>query len=142
MQPREKGKSTGNLLVDLAIYALLDVQSAPALPNSRPAARVLTTVTSRPEPSSGITDTGQKAMGIDQGLPTVDDMPDVDIVALSAEHCRMRLGDRAQTLRPGDKLWLTPYDIGTCTNLFDSLYGMRDGVLDRIWPIAARGRYR
>lgn len=138
------GIETLNGITELRLgrYALVDGYSAPAWPNLRPAARVLTTVTSCPELSMGITDTGQKAMGVDQGLPTIDDRPDIRVLGLSAEHCRLHLENRAQPLNPGDTLWLTPFDIGTCANLYDMLYGMRDGTLDLVWPISARGHYR
>lgn len=113
------------------------------LSSLRPAARVLTTMTSRPEPGLGIADTGQKAMGMDLGLPTVDEIPGVDVIGLNAEHCRLRLGDEtAEQLKLGDKLWLTPWDISTCANLYDTLHVAHEGKLMLTWPIAARGHYR
>ena len=124
-------------------YALMDARSSTRLPDLRPAVRVLTTVTSRPEPGMAITDTGQKAIGVDSGLPVVSDMPGVVADRLSAEHCRLLLdSDAARHLAPGDKLWLTPWDSAACANLYDYLHVMRDGRLEAVWPIAARGHYR
>ncbi|MDH3604042.1 MAG: alanine racemase [Candidatus Tectomicrobia bacterium] len=124
-------------------YALMDARHRQALPNLHSAARVLTTVTSRPEPDTAITDSGQKAVGVDLGLPTADDLPHAEVVGLSAEHCRLRLDEQtASRLNPGDKVWLTPWDMDTCVNLYDNLYVARQGKLDLVWPVAARGRYR
>lgn len=124
-------------------YALMDARSSVRFPDLRPAARVLTTVTSRPEPGMAIADAGQKAIGVDSGLPVVSDMPGVVADRLSAEHCRLLLdGDAARHLAPGDKFWLTPWDSAACANLYDYLHIVRHGKLEAVWPIAARGYYR
>jgi D-serine deaminase-like pyridoxal phosphate-dependent protein len=76
-------------------------------------------------------------------LPTLDDFPQAEVVGLSAEHCRLRLDEQtASHLNPGDKIWLTPWDMDTCVNLYDNLYVARQGKLDFVWSVAARGRYR
>lgn len=124
-------------------YALMDARYGQYLSTLRPAARVLTTVTSRPEPGTAITDAGQKAVSIDLGLPTVVDVPGASAAGLSAEHCRLHLdGDAEHKVALGQKIWLIPWDIGTCVNLYDSLYAVRHGVVERVWPVAARGHYR
>jgi 3-hydroxy-D-aspartate aldolase len=129
--------------VRLGTYAIMDAGHAPYAPSLHPAAHILTTVTSCPEPGTAITDAGQKAVGIDLGLPVVRDRPGISAMALSAEHCRLGLADDVQgTVALGDRLWLTPWDIGTCMNLYDAVYGARRGRLEVVWPISARGRYR
>lgn len=129
--------------VRLGSYALMDARHAPYYAHLQPAAHVLTTVTSRPEPGTAITDAGQKAVGIDLGLPVVTDRPDLSAVGLSAEHCRLRVADdRHAAIDLGDRLWLTPWDVGTCTNLYDAAYGARHGRLEVVWPLSARGQYR
>jgi D-serine deaminase-like pyridoxal phosphate-dependent protein len=100
-------------------------------------------VTSRPEPGTAIVDAGQKAIGLDTGLPVAQDIPGVTAIELSAEHGRLRLQEESDSkLAPGDKLWLTPWDIGTCVNLYDYIHAVRDGTLEVVWDVAARGRYR
>ncbi len=39
-------------------------------------------------------------------------------------------------------VWFVPQDLGTCFNIHDYAYAVRDGRLEAVWPIAARGRYR
>jgi D-serine deaminase-like pyridoxal phosphate-dependent protein len=40
----------------------------------------------------------------------------------------------------GQKLRFTPYHVCTSVNLADELVGVRAGVVEAVWPIAARGR--
>jgi D-serine deaminase-like pyridoxal phosphate-dependent protein len=124
-------------------YALMDYRYAQARPQFKPAARVMATVTSRPEAGTAIVDAGQKAIGSDAGLPVAEAIPGASVVSLSAEHGRLRLPEEADgTVTLGDKLWLTPWDIGTCANLYDYIHAVRDGKLEVVWDVAARGRYR
>lgn len=129
--------------IRLGSYALMDAGHAPYYTQLQPAAHVLTTVTSRPEPGTAIADAGQKAVGIDLGLPVVADRPGLVAVGLSAEHCRLGLAEAEQAaVDLGDRVWLTPWDMETCINLYDAVYGARRGCLEVVWPVAARGQYR
>ena len=137
------GGMAGVTEVPAGAYALLDTRYGSHRPQFTPAARVMTTVTSRPEPGTAIADACQKAVSIDLGLPVASNLPEAAVTSLSAEHCRLRLeGAADSTLRLGDKLWLTPYDMGTCVNLYDYLHAVRDGCLEAVWRVAARGQYR
>jgi D-serine deaminase-like pyridoxal phosphate-dependent protein len=124
-------------------YALMDARYLQSRPQFKAAASVMATVTSRPEPGTAIVDAGQKAVGTDAGLPLVQGLPGVTATALSAEHGRLRLQDDVEsTLKLADKVWLTPWDIGTCANLYDYIHAIRDGHLEVVWDVAARGQYR
>jgi D-serine deaminase-like pyridoxal phosphate-dependent protein len=137
------GDMAGVTEVPAGAYVLLDARYGPHRPQFTQAARVLTTVTSRPDPSTAIADAGQKAVSVDRGLPVVADLPGATVTSLSAEHCRLQLeGAAAETLRLGDTFWLTPYDLGTCVNLYDYIHAVRDGRLEAVWRVAARGQYR
>jgi D-serine deaminase-like pyridoxal phosphate-dependent protein len=137
------GAMAGVTEVLAGTYALMDYRYAQSRPQFKPAARVITTVTSRPEPGTAIVDAGQKAVGIDTGLPVPQDIPGATAVSLSAEHGRLRLqGEADGKVGHGDKIWLTPWDIGTCVNLYDYIHAVRDGKLEVVWDVAARGQYR
>lgn len=137
------GGMVGVTEVRAGTYALMDARYAQSCPQFKPAAQVVATVTSRPEPGTAIVDSGQKAIGSDTGLPVVDNLPGPTMVSLSAEHGRLRLSEAADgKVALGDKLWLTPWDIGTCINLYDYIHAVRDDKLEVVWDIAARGRYR
>src|SRR6266581_3055551 len=103
------GAMAGVTEVPAGTYALLDARYGPHRPQFQPAARVLTTVTSRPEPATAITDAGHKAVSVDLGLPVAADLAEATVTSLSAEHCRLRLeGTATEQLHLGDTLWLTP----------------------------------
>ena len=139
----EAANTAGVTEVMIGAYALLDARTASQWPQLKPAAHVLTTVTSRPEPDIAITDAGQKAVGVDLGLPQVASLPGAEATGLSAEHCRLRLDASAQAaVKVGQTLWLRPADLGTCANLYDFIWGVRQGKVETSWPVTARGQYR
>ena len=111
------GTMPGVTEIPAGAYALLDARYGLHRPQFTPAAQVMTTVTSRPEPGTAIADAGQKAVSVDLGLPVAADLPGATVTSLSAEHCRLRLEGAVDALRLGDTFGLTPYDIGTCEPL-------------------------
>jgi D-serine deaminase-like pyridoxal phosphate-dependent protein len=124
-------------------YALMDASHMRLLPQLQPAAHILTTVTSRPEPDSIITDAGQKAVSNDRGFPVVQNIAGAEVHNLSAEHGRLRLATgTAPAVQVGDKLRLIPQDIGVSSNLYDFIHAVRHDTLVAVWPVAARGYYR
>lgn len=104
------------------------------------ALKVLTTVVSRPAPDRAIIDAGRKTLDIQIARPLVAGRDDIRVAALSAEHGRLELDPSARDLRVGDRLELIPGYADMTTFLHDAFYGFRQGRLDRIIPLAARGR--
>lgn len=96
-------------------------------------------VTSAPEPGRAILDCGQKAIGRDFGDPTVVGYESFRASAGSAEHGGIAYPADASPLAIGDWLELRPADVATVFTLHDFAYGVRDGVLEAVWPISARG---
>ncbi len=137
------GAIDGVTEVPAGTYALLDAQHAPHLPHLKTAGRVMSTVTSRPEPGYMITDGGQKAIGADTGFPSIDNLPDPTVKGLSAEHGSIYF-DASEGADPqlGEKIWCTPWDAATCANLHDYIFAVRNDSLEAIWEVSARGRYR
>ncbi|MBM3933895.1 MAG: DSD1 family PLP-dependent enzyme [SAR202 cluster bacterium] len=129
--------------VPAGTYALMDARYAGKVPQFKSAAKVLCTVTSLPEPGLIITDGGQKTIGADTGLPAIDNVPTYRVKGLSAEHGSI-FADHAVTakFKLGDKVWVTPFDMGTCANLHDYIFAARNGKLEAVWNVQARGHYR
>ncbi len=123
-------------------YALGDRRLIERWPQIRPAARILATVMSEQEPGLVWLDAGQKATSIDTGLPMVDSVPGASISRMSAEHGGMVLEDGASwDVRLGSKVWLVPHDIANTVNVYDYIHAARNGKLEAVWEVAARGRY-
>lgn len=104
--------------------------------------RVLSQVISHPTEGSAVVDAGHKSTGPDLGLPVVDGMEGAQATRFSAEHGVMQLEEGpARVLKPGDKVWLAPFDLELCANQYDYFRAVRQGRLEGYWPIAARGRF-
>ncbi len=102
-------------------------------------------VTSRPAPDRLICDTGFKThtRGFSNPKPIAFD---AESVVLSAEHGIITLGKNEDGVNDGLKVGTT-FDLmpgyGDATVfLHDTLYGVRDGVVETVWDVAARGKLR
>ena len=101
---------------------------------------VVTTVVSRPAPDRAIVDAGRKTMNMELNLPEALSHQGVEVKSLSAEHGALALAPEAQDLRIGDRVEFIPgYSDFTCV-LHDRFYGIRQGRLEEIIPLAGRGR--
>lgn len=136
------GSMAGVTEVLAGAYALLDGRHQALRPELTPAARVLATVTSRPEHDLVILDAGRKAIGTDVGFPVAADLPDSAILSLSAEHTRVRVAGASDRLAIGSKVWLIPWDVATAANLYDWVHAARGSTLETTWRVSGRGLYR
>lgn len=123
-------------------YPLIDHRHWPHCPDLIPGARVLSTIIGRPESGRAIVDAGQKAASRDMGMPKVDGRTDATVVGLNAEHGILDLeGDAIKDFQVGGAVWLLIADLNTSTALHDYIFAARDGVLEAIWEVSARGLY-
>lgn len=137
------GAMSGVTEVPAGSYALMDHRYTQSRPQLHPAARVMSTIISHPISEKALSDCGQKALGLDLGLPVIDEFDGASFVAMSAEHGHVMLeGDAQNQASVGDKIWLIPYEMGTTTNVYDYIHAVRDGKLETVWDVSARGRYR
>ena len=100
---------------------------------------VLATVMSQPEDGLAVIDAGLKAIAVDSGYAVPHDLPDVEYVGASDEHGKLTLGSGTPLLSVGDKIRLVPGHCDPTVNLHDWYVCVRDGVVENVWPIAARG---
>ena len=100
---------------------------------------VYATVMSRPRPEMAIVDAGLKCFSVDSGLPVVADLPGVEYVGAADEHGKLAIADTAGGPRIGDKVRLIPGHCDPTVNLYDWFTGVRNGRVETLWPIAARG---
>ena len=137
------GATPGVTEVPAGAYAIMDLRYREYCPEFRPAARVMCTVTSHPEPGKAMTDAGEKAVGANHGPPEVQGVSGASATSLDAEHGHLNLeGQARESVDLGDKVWFVPGDAATSFNLHDYVSAVRDDRLEAVWPISARGRYR
>jgi D-serine deaminase-like pyridoxal phosphate-dependent protein len=102
---------------------------------------VLATVMSRPQPQLAVVDAGLKALAVDSGMPTVVALPGVTYTRASDEHGVLEIGESVDpaTLSMGGKVRLIPGHCDPTVNLHDWYVGVRNGRVEALWPVAARG---
>ena len=101
---------------------------------------VLATVVSRPEQNRIIVDTGLKVLTKEFGIPQPIGYMGLEMTSLSEEHGKIQVSNGNVSISPGDKLEILPTHCCTTVNLHDRYYGIRDGIVESVWNIAARGR--
>src|SRR5271169_3902249 len=100
---------------------------------------VLSTVMSQALPGVAVLDAGHKAVAVDSGLPTVWQRPDIRYTSASDEHGKLQYGSETTAPKLGEKLRLVPGHCDPTVDKFDWYVGVRNGRVECLWPIAARG---
>jgi 3-hydroxy-D-aspartate aldolase len=99
---------------------------------------LLTSVMSHAKPEKAIVDAGLKAQSVDSGLPVIYGRDDVEYVKCSDEHGVV--ADPDGILAVGEKLRLVPGHCDPTCNVHDWYVGVRNGVVETLWPVSARGK--
>ena len=99
---------------------------------------ILTSVMSHAKADKAIVDAGLKAQSVDSGLPVVFGRDDVTYVKCSDEHGVV--ADPAGVLKVNDKLRLVPGHCDPTCNVHDWYVGVRNGKVETLWPVSARGK--
>jgi D-serine deaminase-like pyridoxal phosphate-dependent protein len=107
-----------------------------------PALFLWSTIISRPTDDRAVADIGLKTASPELGLPQFLDVDGAELISMSEEHIKVRVEGDARQLRVGDKVRIQPGHVCTTVNLHDTYVVVRNGVVEAIWPVAARGRSR
>ena len=107
---------------------------------------VLATVVSTAVPGQAVVDAGTKSLGrepsgaAEDGFGSLLDRPEVTVARLSEEHGILDL--RASSWRPriGDRVRIVPNHVCIAVHLHETIYGVRDNMVETVWPVTARGR--
>jgi 3-hydroxy-D-aspartate aldolase len=100
---------------------------------------VLSTVMSQAQTGVAALDAGHKAVAVDSGLPTVWQRPDIRYTSASDEHGKLQYGSETEAPKLGEKLRLVPGHCDPTVDKFDWYVGVRNGRVECLWPVAARG---
>ena len=112
------------------------------------AATVLATVVNLPAPNRVVVDAGAKALTSDQRGPSILEnsgfgmvvgRPDATIVSLSDEHGVLSVPD-AGAYTIGNVIRIIPNHICPCVNLYDHAFVARNGIVQEVWEVSARGQ--
>ena len=107
----------------------------------RPALTILTTVLNAQYEGRATTDAGAKACTINRPWPIVKGETGMSYTSGSDEFGTIRYEDDAsRTYATGDKLELIVSHCDPVVNLYDEMYAVRNGIVEAVWEIAARGK--
>ncbi len=99
---------------------------------------LLTSVMSHAKADKAICDAGLKAQSVDSGLPVIFGRNDVEYAKCSDEHGV--ISDPDGVLAVNDKLRLVPGHCDPTCNVHDWYVGVRNGKVETLWPVSARGK--
>jgi D-serine deaminase-like pyridoxal phosphate-dependent protein len=130
-------------------YALLDRVDGPSEPDGGLDACALwveVTVVSDAVPGQIVIDAGSKTLTSDthpdDGHGVIVGWPDANLHTINEEHGYVDVSQLEERPAVGDHLRLIPNHACGCVNLHDGLLGVRDGVVERVIRVAARGLVR
>jgi D-serine deaminase-like pyridoxal phosphate-dependent protein len=110
------------------------------------AMHVRATVVSRPTEDRAIVDAGSKVLTREQyyvrNFGHVVEYPDAVVVNVSEEHGMIDLSACRQKPAVGDVVNIVPNHCCVVSNMVDEVYGLRNGMVEVVWPVAARGKVR
>jgi D-serine deaminase-like pyridoxal phosphate-dependent protein len=110
------------------------------------AMHVRTTVVSRPTEDRAIIDAGSKVLTREQyyvkNFGHVVEYPDAVVANLSEEHGMIDLSASAKKPGVGEVISIVPNHCCVVSNMVDEVFGVRDGKVEVVWPVAARGKVR
>jgi len=133
-----KGNGTVWTELQAGSYALMDTTYRDLGIEFDTALSVLATVIHK-RPGMAVTDAGMKACSVDMGQPRIKGHEALE-VALHEEHGVVR--DPHDRLERNMKVEYIPGHCCTTVNQNDRYHCIRNGVLEDIWPVTARGRTR
>ncbi|MCC6791620.1 MAG: DSD1 family PLP-dependent enzyme [Thermomicrobiales bacterium] len=141
---------TGTYLTSAGVEGITEVEAGGGIwgdvvyrdlgANVSQALQLMMQVTSRPNPTRVITDSGRKSLDPSSRQPSLRGLDTTGPFSFSAEHCTINLTNPSDTPKIGERLF---FDVGysdQCNHLHEYFFGIRNGIVETVWPIAARGR--
>ena len=110
------------------------------------AMHVRATVVSRPTEDRAIIDAGSKVLTREQyfvkDFGRVVEYPDAVVANVSEEHGMVDFSRSAKKPKVGEAINMIPNHCCVVSNMVDEVFGLRDGAVEVVWPVAARGKVR
>lgn len=142
---------TGTYLVSSGIEGVTEVQAGGGIfgdPVYRrmgvpvdPALFLIAQVISRPTPTRVVFDFGRKQIDPSMALPVPIGVPGGESLTLHIEHAILTLPEPSASPAIGDRI---SFEVGfgdRAIHMHELLYGVRDRVIETVWPVSARGKH-
>lgn len=141
---------TGTYLTTAGIEGITEVEAGGGIwgdisylkigANVEPALSLVAQVTSRPTPTRVIVDSGRKTVDPSAHAPVARDLETTGNYGFSAEHGTINLAKPSMTPKIADRITFNIGYSDQCTHLHEAFYGVRNGLVESVWPTAARGK--
>ena len=140
-KPFSESKFVHRISPGTVVYSDLNSLQQLAAFDYRPAVLVLSTVVSHPADGIVTCDAGHKAVSVDSGVPNcaVLGWPHLEAQKPSEEHLPLRRADGGSLPAIGEPVYLLPKHICPTVNNFDEAVVVKDGVVQRLERVGARG---
>jgi D-serine deaminase-like pyridoxal phosphate-dependent protein len=110
------------------------------------AMHVRATVVSTPTADRAIVDAGSKVLTREQyyvkDFGRIVEYPDAVVANLSEEHGILDFSRSAAKPKVGEVVRIVPNHCCVVSNMVDEVFGVRNGAVEVVWPVAARGGVR
>ena len=134
--------------VQVGSYVFMDAQymgiggmnDADVYSDFNPALTILTTVLNAQYEGRATTDAGAKACTINRPWAIVKGETGMSYTSGSDEFGSIRYEDPSRTYQVGEKLELIVAHCDPVVNLYDQMYAVRNGVVESVWEVSARGQ--
>lgn len=124
------------IFMDADYQRILDVNGEP-ISAFRNSLFILSSVMSHVKPDRAVCDAGLKVQSVDSGLPVIHGQEDLEYLHCSDEHGL--IADPNGRLKLNDRVLLIPGHCDPTCNLHDWYVAVRDGQVEALWPVTARG---
>ena len=128
------------VFMDAQYLAIGGAQDAERYSDFQPALTILTTVLNAQYEGRATTDAGAKACTINRPWAIIKGESGMSYTSGSDEFGSIRYDNPSRTYAVGDKLELIVSHCDPVVNLYDQMYAVRNGQVEAVWSIAARGR--
>jgi D-serine deaminase-like pyridoxal phosphate-dependent protein len=104
--------------------------------------KVATTVMSTHPSGRAVLDVGLKGLTLDSGLPALSGVAteQAQVMRVNDEHSVIE--GQPGLFQLGDQVMVIPGHCDPTVNLYDEIVGIRNGVVESVWPVDARGLSR
>jgi D-serine deaminase-like pyridoxal phosphate-dependent protein len=121
-----------------------EIQARPwAVDKSDCALTVLGTVISTQVDDQVVVDSGSKSLSMDTDrMPLAKHRDDVAYAGYSEEHGHIDTSESSDQFAVGDRMEFIAPHVCPTVNLHDTVLGVRDGVVEEVWNVQARGKVR
>jgi D-serine deaminase-like pyridoxal phosphate-dependent protein len=129
------GTFPGVTEIQAGSYLLMDSWYVSYAPEFTPTLTILATVISKTSGERIVVDAGAKAMSGENGLSSVKGIPGLRVKAMYVEHTLIEIADPSVCVEVGDKIEIWVRYLDPTLNLHTHMYGIRNGEVEKVFPI-------